>query len=88
MYRDWLIEQGVEPEDILVINFEDFANDRLRDAQAFHDFVTKRTSVSARGRGPGAGPVGARHQLTARAWGHAESRRLRVPRQRFCLVRR
>lgn len=39
LYRDHLRSTGVQDEEILVINFEDFANDSLRNPQAFHEFV-------------------------------------------------
>ena len=39
LYRQDLLNSGVPAEDILVINFEDARNDRLREPQAFHTFV-------------------------------------------------
>lgn len=43
LYRERLISQGVKEDQILVINFEDFANDYLRDAKVFHEFVLEAT---------------------------------------------
>lgn len=42
MYREWLVGNGVDDDRILSINFEDFANDHLRDPQKFHSFVEER----------------------------------------------
>lgn len=39
LYREHLMGQGVTPESILTINFEDLAFDPLRDAAAFHAHV-------------------------------------------------
>lgn len=42
IYRKWLIEEGTDPSDILAVNFEDFANNPLRDAETFHSYVLER----------------------------------------------
>lgn len=39
LYREYLLAQGVAPDAILTINFEDLAFDPLRDAAAFHAHV-------------------------------------------------
>lgn len=41
LYRGRLQANGVSEDRILTINFEDMANDHLRDAQAFHAYVTE-----------------------------------------------
>lgn len=42
MYRDWLLEQGVEKSQIIYVNFEDFDNFELRDPQKLYSFVKVR----------------------------------------------
>lgn len=42
MYRDWLLEQGVERSRIIYVNFEDFDNFELRDPQKLYSFVKGR----------------------------------------------
>lgn len=42
IYRKWLIEEGTDPSDILAVNFEDFANNPLRDAETFHSYVLEK----------------------------------------------
>lgn len=46
LYRDYLIESGVKPQEILVINFEDAANDYLRDPQVFHKYVREQQAAT------------------------------------------
>ncbi|AQQ14282.1 hypothetical protein CGLAU_01455 [Corynebacterium glaucum] len=41
LYREELESQGVSADRILVVNFEDMANDALRDANAFHEFAVE-----------------------------------------------
>ena len=42
LYREHLVEQGVDPRAILTINFEDVTFDPLRQPQAFHEYVLDR----------------------------------------------
>lgn len=39
LFRDYLAKQGVAPEQMIVINFEDFSFDNLREAKALHDYL-------------------------------------------------
>lgn len=42
MYRDWLLEQGVDKSRIIYVNFEDFDNFELRDPRNLYSFVKAR----------------------------------------------
>lgn len=44
LYREQLVAGGVDPSHILTVNFEDMANDHLRDATVFHDYVREAVS--------------------------------------------
>lgn len=43
-FQEYLLESGVNPEQIIAINFEDVANEHLLDYHALHDYVTERLS--------------------------------------------
>ncbi|PFG27295.1 ATP-binding protein [Corynebacterium renale] len=47
MYRRHLLAHGATHEQIVSINFEDFANDTLRDPHTFHDYVKQRVAEGA-----------------------------------------
>ena len=40
-FQEYLLESGVDPEQIIAINFEDVANEHLLDYHALHDYVTE-----------------------------------------------
>lgn len=42
MYRDWLLDQGVDKSRIIYVNFEDFDNFELRDPRNLYSFVKDR----------------------------------------------
>lgn len=42
MFRDWLLEQGVDKSQIIYVNFEDFDNFELRDPKMLYSFVKSR----------------------------------------------
>jgi len=42
MYKEYLIEQGVDEEQIISINFEDNSYNELLDANKLHEYITKR----------------------------------------------
>ena len=42
MYKDFLIDQGVRPEQIIFLNFEDLANEALLDYRALYRYVCDR----------------------------------------------
>lgn len=44
LFKIHLINQGTSPTNIIEINFEQHANDFLRDPQAIHEYVSKRCS--------------------------------------------
>lgn len=46
MYRDWLLEQGVDKSRIIYVNFEDFDNFELRDPKMLYSFVKGRLTDS------------------------------------------
>lgn len=46
MYRDWLLEQGVDKSRIIYVNFEDFDNFELRDPKMLYSFVKVRLTDS------------------------------------------
>lgn len=39
IYRDWLLNNGVSPEQILYLNFEDYDNIELRNPLALHQYI-------------------------------------------------
>lgn len=41
-FQEYLLKSGVNPEQIIAINFEDVANEHLLDYHARHDYVTER----------------------------------------------
>jgi predicted AAA+ superfamily ATPase len=41
LFQQYLLKDGVLPEQILAVNFEDYDNRRLRDTGALHDYVTE-----------------------------------------------
>lgn len=41
-FREYLAEQGVEPERIIAINFEDISSEELLDYRKLHEYVVKR----------------------------------------------
>lgn len=43
-FQEYLLKSGVNPEQIIAINFEDVANEHLLDYHALHDYVTERLS--------------------------------------------
>lgn len=42
LYQDRLLEEGVLPNQIISVNFEDMDNERLCDYRALHDYVTSK----------------------------------------------
>ena len=42
MFREYLLGNGVSPERIVAVNFEDFGFRHLRNAEALHQYVTER----------------------------------------------
>lgn len=45
IYQDYLLKNGVLPEQIIVINFEDYINRALKDLTALHDYVNERLAI-------------------------------------------
>ncbi|MCL1805454.1 MAG: ATP-binding protein [Clostridiales bacterium] len=48
LYQQHLLDDGVAPENILSVNFEDYDNRRLCDSEALHDFVISH--MAAKGK--------------------------------------
>lgn len=42
MYQQWLMSMGIEPNQIISLNFEDFDNEPLLDPKALHDHIKAR----------------------------------------------
>ena len=42
LFRNYLLNNSVSPKQIININFEDYANDNLRNAKKLHDTIVKR----------------------------------------------
>jgi len=45
IYQDYLLKNGVLPEQIIAINFEDYINRALKDLTALHDYVNDRLAI-------------------------------------------
>lgn len=45
MFRDWLIESGVSPSQIIFINFEDYDNYDLLTPKKLHEYIKERISA-------------------------------------------
>ena len=45
MFRQYLLENGVPPERMIAVNFEDFGFRHLRSAEALHSYVTERMAT-------------------------------------------
>ena len=43
IFRDWLLNNGVSPEQILYLNFEDYDNIELRNPLALHQYIKPLT---------------------------------------------
>lgn len=41
LYENHLVATGIDPTQIMSINFEDFSQDKLRDPQVFHDTISR-----------------------------------------------
>ncbi|HOU09138.1 MAG TPA: ATP-binding protein [Clostridiales bacterium] len=42
IYQEYLLKNGILPEQIIAINFEDYNNRALKDLTALHDFISER----------------------------------------------